>query len=37
MADGKMYRTPTALAANVTMPDQRALIHFKSTGREEMR
>lgn len=35
MADGKMYRTPTALAANVTMPDQRALLHF-TNGTERL-
>jgi hypothetical protein len=27
-ADGKFYSRQTALAANVTIPDQRALIHF---------
>ncbi len=35
LADGKMFRAPTALAANVTMPDQRALIHY-SNGTERL-
>lgn len=35
LADGKMYRTPTAVAANITMPDQRALIHY-TNGTERL-